>query len=380
MSDAAEKLGRIQHRALIAAAAGVVLCLAGLAQGLDSVLHAYVFAFSYWIGVSLGCLGLLMLQYVASGRWGVLLRRIFEAGAMLMPLMLLLFIPIAAAIGRIYPWSHWENSHPRAAYLNPLFFVIRTAGYFAVWIGVAVLLRRGSLQADQGEQSRGGYRSLSGPGLVLLVLTSTFAAIDWTMSLEPDWSSTMYGVSVLVGGALAALALSVLFFGALARSSNMELQPSDFNDFGNLLLVFVMLSAYVNFSQFLIIWSGNLPEEAVWYLRRSRGGWQWVAALLALGQFLIPFLLLLSRRIKNNAASLKPVALLILAAHFLEWYWLVIPAFEERAVPRLADAGAPLALGGLFLAAFVAVIKRAPLLPRVAAEMQLEPPHSKEAA
>jgi len=221
---------------------------------------------------------------------------------------------------------------------------------------------------------------LSGPGLVAFVLTATFAAVDWTMSLEPDWYSTIYGVIAIVSGGLAALALSVIIFGALAPVANFALVEPEryYNDFGNLLLVFVLLAAYVNFSQFLIIWSGNLPEEAVWYLRRSRGGWQWVAALVAATQFLIPFVMLLSRKVKNSAGNLKPVAVLLLAANIIEWYWLVIPAFEESALPGLAEFGAPLAFGGILLIGICAALKRAPLLPRNAPELAQEIGHVEE--
>lgn len=380
MSDIVPTLKRIQSRALIAAIIGLLLCAGCLLQGLDRTLHAYLFGYCCIVSIALGCLGLLLLQYCVRGRWAAMLRRVFEAGALSLPAMLLLFIPIALGMTHIYEWTHWDAAHTKSGYLNPPFFLIRTAFYFAMWIGLALLLRKGSLKEDKDMRERRGLRTLSGPGLVLFVLTVTFAAIDWAMSLESEWYSTMYGVLAVVASGLSALALSILIFHALVPAANIHILQRDSNDFGNMLLVFVLLSAYVNFSQFLIIWSGNLPEEAVWYLRRSRGGWQWVAALQALAQFLIPFLLLLSRKIKGATSSLKPVALLLLAAHLIQWYWLIEPAFEEQALPSLGDVGAPLLLGGILLATTTAFLKRAPLIPENARELEVELSHAEEPA
>ncbi|HLX63177.1 MAG TPA: hypothetical protein VKX17_18040 [Planctomycetota bacterium] len=376
-------LNRLRRRALIVGAIAAVVCGLSLLQGADRVLHSYLFAFCNWTGIALGCMAILLLQYLASGRWGVLLQRIFEAGALTLPLMLLLFFPIAFLSNRIYPWVNWSNSpeqalRQKAQYLNSTAFILRSAFYFGIWIGIALCLRRWSLAADSGaNQASEKMYKLSGPGLLIYVLTATFAAIDWTMSLEPEWTSTIYGLLVIVGQGLSAMALAVLLVGWLARVPPFEeiLTARDFNDFGNLLMVFVLLAAYASLSQFLIIWSGNLPEEAVWYIRRSRGGWQWVVAILAAGQFLIPFLALLSRRIKGAPHSLMPVAILLIVVHVIEWYWLVMPAFERSAIPNVSDVAAPIALGGFWLAAMVYFLKQAPLL---SVRLELAPPEMVE--
>jgi hypothetical protein len=389
MSEQSDRFRRIHFYGLIAAGLGAVLSIAAVIFESERFLHSYLFSFCYWTGIGAGCMALLMLQYLAGGRWGLLLRRIFEAAALTLPLMFLLSIPILLCMKHLYSWSlpgalDEPKAHHKVAYLNPLFFTLRLIFYFVVWIVLAVLLRRGSVNSDKARNGADLKRlsALSGPGLIAYVITTSFAAIDWTMSLEPEWYSTIYGMLVIVGQGLSGMALAVVVARLFIHMAplNREVTPGDFNDFGNLLLMFVMLNAYMSFSQFLVIWSGNLPEEAIWYVKRSRGGWQWIAAALAALDFLVPFVILLFREAKRNAIMLARVSLLLLAAHLLQTYWLVIPTFEPAAIPHLSDASAPLLIGGIWTIVFCRVLRQAPLLPATAAVAPHPEPPLPEAA
>ena len=391
--NASAMLNRLQQYGVAAGAIGTVLSLLSLFQGLDRFMHSYLFAFCYWNGLGLGCMALLMLNYVAGGRWGAVTRRFLEAGALTLPAMFVLFIPIALGTRHLYVWAlpgtkaGVASVHPhKARYLTSEFFGLRGFFYFALWIAIAAMLRRWSLEEDKDEKDskdskdskdnkddkyksknlsgRDKLQYISGPGLIVYVLAASFAAFDWTMSLEPDWYSTIYGLVVIVGQGLTALVLCILSMRFLMRAAPLDqtVTRDDFHDFGNLLLVFVMLSAYMSFSQFLIIWSGNLPEESAWYIRRSQGGWQWIAAFLAGCHFLAPFLILLFRSVTYNAARLAGVAALLAATHLCQCYWWVMPSFDASAIPHLSDIAAPLALGGIWLIVFVHFLKRAPLL------------------
>ena len=375
------KLNRLQRYGLLAAMVGTGFSVVSLYQGVDRFLHSYLFAFCYWNGLGLGCMGLLMLNYVAGGRWGAVTRRFLEAGALTLPAMLVLFVPIAFGTQHIYVWAIERTDavsaaslHPhKASYLTSGLFVLRSLVYFALWSVTAAILRRWS-PSDRDERNRDTLQYFSGPGLIAYVLAASFAAFDWTMSLDPDWYSTIYGMVSIVSQGLSALALCVLFLRYLMRSAPFDgvVTRDDFHDFGNLLLVFVMLSAYMSFSQFLIIWSGNLPEESVWYLRRSHGGWQWIAAFLAASYFLAPFVILLLRSVTYNASRLAGVAGILAATHLCQCYWWVMPSFDSSALPHLSDVAAPLALGGVWLVVFIHFLKQAPLLSRVEKSSSIE--------
>lgn len=380
MNDVNSRLIRLQRMSLIVAALGALLSAVALLLDADRFLHSYLFAFCYWTGASLGCMGILMLHYLTGGRWGLLIRRPLEAGALALPIMFVLILPILAFLPHIYSWSRpAAMDEPtilqKAAYLNSGFFVMRTIIYFVLWILLATLLRRWSLDTDRGDAgSIDKLSTLSAPGLLLYVLTASFAAMDWGMSLEPAWYSSIYGLIFIIGQALSGIVVCILIMRYLVETESLmqTVTAQDFNDFGNLLLVFVMLTAYMSLSQFLIIWSGNIPDEPIWYLRRAQGGWQWVAALLAAILFLAPFLILLFRSAKRNPRALAGVAVLVGAAHAVELYWLIIPAFEVNALPHLSDFAALLLLGGLWTARFVDVLKRAPLLPGHALELSVQ--------
>ena len=355
------RAGRLPRAALAAA----ILAGAGSALGaildLDAFLQAYLVAWLFWLGAALGSLALLMLQHVTGGRWGVATRRILEAAARTLPLLALLFVPLAVFLDRVYPWageSHREDLGHKTLYLNAPFFLARAAFYFVCWSALAVLLGRWSARLDREPDPflERRLRVLSAPGLVVYGLTMTFAAFDWGMSLEPHWFSTMYGVIFVVGQGLTALSFAVLaawLLGLRHSGADAWLTPGVFQDLGNLLLAFVMLWGYVSFSQYLIIWSGNLTEEIPWYLNRSRGGWEWVAAALALLHFAVPFVLLLNRPLKRNPRTLAGIALLVFLLRWVDLFWTLAPAHHPGELRvHVLDVLVWAALGGLWLAGF----------------------------
>jgi hypothetical protein len=380
---APREIGRYQQLALIVGAAFLLLLIVGaflpaLGGGVDQFFRSYLVGYIFWVGVTVGCLGLLMLQHLTGGAWGISIRRVLEAGTRVLPLMLLLFLPIAIfGLSHLYEWMHINDITEPAVrkilekkrpYLNPMFFLIRTALYFAIWMGLMFLLNKWSAEQDRTAERQYSRKmqNLSGPGIILFVLTVTFASVDWVMSLNPEWFSTIYGLLYVAGWVLSAFSFVIAVMVYLATRKPLEgiVQAPHFHDLGKLLLAFVMLWAYFSFSQFLIIWSGNIPEETKWYLHRLRGGWGWVGIGLVILHFALPFVLLLSRDLKRNARRLATIALLIFVMRMIDVYWLVAPEFN-RAHFRFSwmDIAAPIALGGLWLAFFIWQLRLRPLLP-----------------
>jgi hypothetical protein len=362
------------RRALGVGILGMALTVVSARVAGEHVWPSYLFGFLFWWGLSLGSGGIVMLHHLTGGRWGLAIRRIVEAGVRTTPLMAALFLPIFFGLSHLYEWTHAEVVaadevlRHKSRYLNVPFFSLRAVLYFAVWIGVAHFLTRWSYEQDRGgdPQVSRRLRALSGPGIVLYGGTVTFAAVDWVMSLEPHWYSTIYGIAFILGHALTALAAAILVAAGLSRVEPLSRVATSevFHDLGNLLLALVMLWAYVAFSQFLIIWSGNLPEEIPWYLRRTRGGWGIVAAMLILFHFAVPFLLLLSRAVKRNVRALGIVAGVILILRVVDLYWIVMPAFEERGIgPHWSNAAAFLGVGGLWLAVWARELQRHARIP-----------------
>jgi hypothetical protein len=253
-------------------------------------------------------------------------------------------------------------------YLQTPFFVGRTLAYFMAWILLAYFLNKWSLEQDRtgdpGIVNRLQY--LSGPGLLVYGFMVTYAAVDWVMSLEPDFFSTIFGMIFMVLPALAAMSFAVVSATLLAKRKPLSdvLTPLHFNDYGNLLLTFVMLWAYLAFDQFLIIWAGNLQDEIPWYTSRATGGWAWVAVLLIVFGFAVPFVLLLSRDVKRRMQFLAGVALALIIMEWVAFYWIVMPSFYPKGPqPRWTDLAAPIGIGGVWIAMFVSRLKANPLLP-----------------
>jgi hypothetical protein len=381
-----------QRRALYAGAAGVVLLAVialftlienrDLSATVQLVLHAYLVAYVFWLGIALGSLALLMVQHLTGGAWGMVIRRVLEGSTRTLPLMAVLFLPLVAGVRELYGWARPTVVASDAllqhkqAYLNVSFFLIRAAAYFAIWLGAAFLLNRWSSRQD--ETSDAGlsdkFRRLSAPGLVLYGLTVTFASIDWAMSLEPHWFSTIYGVLFGIGQMLSAFALAIAVIAAIATKDPFAgvIAPSHFRDLGGLLLAFVVLWAYVSLSQYLLIWSGNLPEETPWYLRRLEGGWEMVGGFLMLFHFALPFLLLLSRALKEDPRTLRIIAVGIVVARVVDMCWMILPAFAHAEPGEFATIAwldlissgvAVVGLGGVWLWLFMHELQRRPLLP-----------------
>jgi hypothetical protein len=346
---------------------------AATAGGADHFYRSYLLGFVFWNGLAVGCLAVLGLQYLTGGAWGVAIRRLLESGTRTLPLMAVLFVPLAFGLRHIYEWSHADAVakdallQKKALYLNAPFFLGRTVLYFTLWLGFAWLLNRWSLEQDEGRQGMTRRLRVAGAGgLVVYALTVTFASIDWVMSLEPHWFSTMYGVLFMVSQALGALALMIAALVLLSRRKPLSdfVQPSHLHDLGKMLFAFVMVWSYVSFSQYLIVWSGNLPEEIPWYIARFNGGWGWVGFLVLVGQFLLPFLLLISRTANRNPRILITAAALVVAVRFVDVLWLILPAFSRAHFAlHWMDLAVPIGIGGLWLGVFAAQLKKRPLLP-----------------
>jgi hypothetical protein len=361
---------------------GVVFLLAlalGLLADRTQFLRSYLFGYLFWVMIGVGSLGLALLSHLTGGLWGLVPRRLHEAAARTLPAMGLAFIPVLVGAPTLYTWASPELVaadallQEKSAYLNVPFFTLRAVVYFAVWGLLAYRISSWSRRQDQGaDASRAArLRAVSALGLVLLFLTMTFAAVDWGMSLAPHWFSTIYGVLFIVGAALSALSLTIVLLAGLAAEEpfTTALQPVTVHDLGKLLLAFTMLWGYVNFSQFLIVWSGNVSEETPFYLNRMHGGWNQVAIVLILFHFALPFALLLSRTLKRRPRALAAVATLMLLMQLVDLFWLIGPdlaSHGEGHVPlrvHWMDLAATLGLGGLWLLLFTRQLRGASLLP-----------------
>ena len=362
-----------QKRALIVGIVFLVILIAGVFFNPRQFFQAYLIGWTFWTGISVGSLALLMLQHLTGGGWGLVIRRSLEAATRVLPLQAVLFIPVIIGAHSIYhEWTDHEElaKHPvvqfKTPYLNLPFFTVRAVIIFGIWIALAYFLNKWSLAQDRTADNRytKNMRVLSGPGMVALIFSVTFASIDWYMSIEPEWFSTIYGFIFVAAWTLSALAFVIAVMARLAREEPMKriVAPLHFHDLGKLLLALVMLWAYFAFSQYLIIWSGNLPEEITWYIRRMHGGWGAVIVTIGILHFAAPFLFLLSRGIKRDPGKLVLIAVLILVMRFVDLLWMLVPAFEHR-MWILMDVAALIGFGGLWLAFFTWQLGKRSLIP-----------------
>jgi hypothetical protein len=348
--------------------------LGGLAGNSAGFFRAYLFGYTVWVGLGLGSLGVVLVPFLTGGNWGLVTRRIFEAAAATLPLMAILFVPLLFGLNTLYAWAQPAAVatdailQHKASYLNVPFFITRTVIYLAIWIALVFLLRPWSTAQDRSADPEALHRlqRFSVVAILVLALTVTFAAIDWLMSLDADWYSTMYPPMVGAGDMLLALSFGIIVVTLVAPVSTIgeTLTPRIFNDLGSLLLAFLMLWAYMSYFQYLLIWAGNLSDEIPWYLRRVEGGWLSVALVLAGLGFAVPFWFLLFRPIKRNRRTLRLVAALIVVMHLVNVYWLVVPPFEPGGpVFEWLPVAALVGLGGLWLAVFSWELGARPLLP-----------------
>jgi hypothetical protein len=379
-------LAGLARGSLVAGTTGLALTGLGYFVADRRMFFAYLFAYLFVLALSLGSLAIWMIHNLTGGRWGLAIHRFVEAATRTLPVVTLLFVPVALGVTYLYPWAAPEQratEHVREAlsspgkdiFLSVPWFLARAVVYFVVWNLIVLLLNRWSgiheRSGDAAVSQR--IRDFSGPGLILYGLAMTFASIDWIMALDPAWYSTIFGVIVTVGQMVQALAFVI----AAAVWWNTRLPPEEridpwvWVDLGSLMLAFVMLWTYVSFSQLLLIWSGNLPEEITYYLARSAGGWEVVAALLIGFYFAVPFLVLLARQNKYNTDRLLAVTSLIVVMSAVHQFWLVLPYYryhgQADATPALdahwLDFTALVGLSGVWLATFLWQLRRRPLTP-----------------
>jgi len=377
-------LEALRKKALMAGGVGIVLCVIGFVVDRDQFFRSWLIAFMLFLGISLGSLALMMIQHLSGGTWGVF-RRVFEASSRTLPLMAALFIPVIAGMTDLYPWSHpdlVQEDHilqHKALYLNSGFFIARYVVYFLGWIALAYTLTAWSKRQDEGDMSVNlKIQRLSGFGIVFYALTITFAGIDWIMSLNPHWYSTLFGFLMMGGQGLTTLAFTIIISHYLSRRPPMQelLKPAHFHDLGKLSLAFTMLWAYFNFSQFLLTYAANLVEEVPYFLSRLDHGWQYLAIFLILFHFFVPFFLLLSRDNKRASTRLVMIAAWIIFMRYVDIYMLVTPEFaSDGANLHMAhgehashffvswlDLAAPLAIGGIWMWAFAGNLLQRPML------------------
>jgi hypothetical protein len=377
------EIRQLRTRSLIVGIVGAVLCVVGLFVNPTQFYRSYLWPYMIVVGFALGPLTWLMLQYLSGGAWGVVIRRPCEAAARTLPLVALMFLPVLIGIPNLYEWSHANKvaADPilqhKQPYLNVTFFIIRAIVYLGGWNFLAWYFNRWSAVEDR-EGSPVAHRkmaALAGPGILFWGFGVTFMAIDWVLSLDPHWFSTMFGLLFMAGQGLSGMALMITVMVLLSYRRPMSeiLTPRHLHDLGKLLLAMVMVWAYFSFSQFLIIWAGNLPEEIPWYLERLHGGWQYVALILIVGHFALPFALLLSRDLKRNFKLLASIAVSVIFMRFVDMYWLIAPDFRKGAFGvSWMDFAAALGLFGIWLSYFLLQLEKRPLMP-------LQEPHLEEA-
>ena len=372
---------RLQNSGIVVGVVALLVAIFGAMKSPADFYHSYIFSYMLILGLTVGSLGLLMLQHLTGGIWGMVIRRPLEAASRNLWLMLFLFAPIVVGMKYLYSGNDsetgWLNAPKEGehaltswqqGYLTQGGFLTRAVVYFAIWIVLMVVFNNWSKQQDQASSGEGlklRMKSLAAPGVILYILAMTFAAIDWVMSLSPRWASTIYGFIFVAGQAIAAMALMIAVIVLLASSEPFRevIKKRHLHDLAKLLFAFNMLWAYFEFSQLLIIWSGNQPEEITFYRSRLNGQWGVVAVMVLLFSFAIPFLLLLSRDVKRTASVISKIAVWMIFMRLVDLYWMTRPEFTSRAVPTWLDIVVPVALIGLWMGFFAMNLKQRPLLP-----------------
>jgi hypothetical protein len=383
---------KISQRSLVIGVVFAVIAFVLALRQPDEFYRAYLLGFMCWLGVALGSMAILMIRHLTGGGWGTVIRRILGAAMRTLPLLFVLFIPIFFGIHRLYIWAQpFDNiadTHLREhlkqitqTYLTVNGFIARAVFYFVVWNVLSFLLSMWSKQTDTpgAPDNSGRFKAVSGPGLILYGFTISFAAIDWVMSLDPSWISTIFGLIILIGEVLSAMCFAVVVERILFNYKPMSdmLKPDFVHDHGKWMLAFLMVWAYFNFSQWLIIWAGNLPSEITFYLRRIDGGWGSIGLFLVVFGFAVPFAMLLSRPFKRNIRRLVWLAVWIMLIRYLDLFWIIEPNFSKTITLTLADIVVPIAIGGIWLWYFFRNLGALPLLPAydIDAHEVLQPAH-----
>jgi hypothetical protein len=367
------QLDRMQRNALVIGVIALGASLVGLFLDAPHFWQSYLYGYIAISALAIGSLGVFLLHNVVGGNWGVAIRRFIESGLRTLPLFALLVIPIFFETHTLYKWTDaaYRNEHfavgHKAAYLNVPMFIGRTFLYFVIWLFLGLRILKMSNEHDRtGDPALfKRIKGVSAPALLVFVLTTTFAFIDWIMSLEPDWYSTIYPWLFTVGEVLLTLSFMTALLVLFSRHEPFAsfVKPAHYHDLGNLMLAFTMLWAYMSFGQFLIIWAENLPDEIPWYIRRFSGGWGYMGWFISIFHFCVPFFLLLMRFVKKNPNRLRVLALWIVAVRMLDVFWFVAPAFRERKLEIYwTDLATLVGMGGIWLAYFIWNLKQQPLL------------------
>ena len=371
---------RLQRAGMFAGGVAALMAVYGLTKSPADFYHSYIFSYMLVLGLTVGSLGLLMLQHLTGGIWGMVIRRPLEAASRNLPIVAALFIPVVMGMKYLYSgngeetgWLNAPKTGEQAlqafqqSYLTSGWFLTRAVFYFAIWLVLMAAFNNWSKQQDQanGEGLKQRMKAVAAPGVILYILAMTFAAIDWVMSLSPRWASTIYGFIFVGGQAISSMALMIAVTVLLAGSEPLSgvIKKRHLHDLGKWLFTFNMLWAYFSFSQLLIIWSGNQPEEISFYRSRLSGQWGVVAVIVLLFSFAIPFLLLLSKDVKKTASVVSKIAVWMIFMRLVDLYWYTKPEFTHQAVPTWLDIVVPVALIGLWLGFFAMNLKQRPLLP-----------------
>ncbi len=386
----------IGKRSLVIGVVATVISLGLAFTNPKMFFRGYLLSFMDWLGICLGSMAILMVRHLTGGGWGMVIRRILGAAMRTLPLLFVLFLPLAfLGVPRLYPWAipleaienptireHLaKNKFITSGYLEQHGFIQRGILYFVIWGVIGFLLSKWSREQNSPpvRDNSARFKAVSGPGLIIFAFTISFAAIDWVMSLDPSWISTIYGLLFVAGELLAGLCFAVVIERILFRYKPMSelLRPDFVHDHGKFMLTFIMVWAYFSFSQWLIIWSGNLPEEITWYVRRLHGGWGYVGLFLTIFHFAVPFAILLSRSFKRDVTRLVWLATWLLFMRFVDLFWIIEPNFSTSFTVTAADLVIPFAMGGLWIAYFCRNLNSLPLLPAydLYAKQVLEPEH-----
>lgn len=377
-------VNRFRTIALGVGGIGLIVWAIGAYFNLEQALRSWLLGFIFWGGIGIGGLGILLLQYLTGGAWGVVIRRTVEAASRTIPLLVILFLPLAIGVTYLYEWTHLPPDDftmvQRGAYQTPLWWIIRSAIYFALFLVMMYLLNTWSAEQDKSSDHEaaagwlGKATAFSGPTMVIYALVVTFASVDWVMSLDPHWFSTIWGLLYVVGWALSTFCFSVVILAFLSDKAPMNrvLGKRHFHDIGKLMLALVMVWAYFNFSQYLIIWSGNIPEETGWFLTRTNGGWQYIAWFLLLFHFVFPFLILLQQDLKRRPTLLASIGIFILFVRMVDMFFMISPnpristhgeSLSLAASFSWLDIAGPVAVGGIWLWYFFGELAKRPLVP-----------------
>ncbi len=361
-----------QNIALMVGAIGTVACIIGFLTDHSQFFKSYLVGWMFWLMIALGSLGWLMINHLTAGGWGIVLRRPWEAASRTIPVLAILSLPFFFGMGDIFSWARPEAAQDaliqaKAAYLDTGFFWVRWVIYFGILSIWAFLLSGRSRQQDEtgDPNATRRLRNLSGPGLVLYVIATSFMAWDWLMSLQPHWFSSLYGFWFVSMTALSALAFSCILAWSLDKRQPMVdvFREKHFHDMGKLVLALTMFWAYMTLSQFLISWAGNIPEFIIWYTERNQGGWKPYTYFLIIFHFFVPFLILLSAAIKKRPRQLALVALYMLVMQWVDIYWQAGPAWHKQLTIHWLDFAAVAAVGGFWLFLFFYELRKRTLLP-----------------